>query len=487
MITDTAAKRDRPTNKSRRPAGHSLRRPDRVPASEARALTFEILNRLDKDGRTLDHELSLLLKRHPNLAQREKRLLNALTFGVLRWRGRLDWVIAHYSKNGLKKIDPRIMNIMRIALFQIIYLSRIPESAAVNTAVELSKKFAKPWTVRFVNAVLRRAAAQHEKVPFPDSKTNPVDAIAASLSFPTWLVKRWLKRFGAVETEALCTVFNTIPPITVRTNTLKTNRSQLISELEKMADHVIASVYAPDAILMTSPNMPVDAMAVFKQGWFQVQDEAAQLVVDLLNPQPGETILDACAGLGGKTGHMAQRMQNKGQIICLDHQSLKLEQLENEMLKLGVDIVKTATVDLSRPLPKDLGTFDRILVDAPCSGLGVIGRNPDTKWAAAKRDLKRYQKRQINFLKSLAPLVKPCGSLVYAVCSFEPEENETVVEAFLNAYPQFKSEAPVFNGNRDTSFLDHKDHGLCIYPHKMEKTTHMDGFFMIRFTNQGKS
>lgn len=479
-IIPANATNNQPSVKRRRPSRRGARQPAEARTPDARRLALDILNRLDKSGRPLDQELAQTIENHPALAARERRLLNALILGVLRWRGRIDYIIAHFADTPLSKIDPPVLNILRLALFQMMYLSRIPQSAAVNTAVALAKTHARPWTVRFVNAVLRRAAVEHDTVVFPDLAQNRVAALAAVHAFPKWLVVRWLERFGHAETSALLKALNQIPPISLRTNTLKTTRAQLMTALKDQAKQLAPAVYAAEGIFLSGPAVPVDGLKPFAKGWFQVQDEAAQLVTELLDPQPGETVLDACAGLGGKTGHMAQQMQNKGRIIALDHRPAKLKQLQKEMARLTVTIVETVAVDLNRPLPADLGLFDRVLMDAPCSGLGVIGRNPDTKWAADKRDLRRYQKRQIAFLKTVAPLVKPAGSLVYAVCSFEPEETTAVIDAFLETRPQFKTVPPVFS-NPQTAPLFRGDHDtVTVLPHKTGDSIHMDGFFMVR-------
>jgi len=186
------------------------------------------------------------------------------------------------------------------------------------------------------------------------------------------------------------------------------------------------------------PKLPIPKIKAFKNGWFQVQDEAAQLVTYLLNPHPGETILDACAGLGGKTGHIAQMMRNKGKIVAMDKNNEKLLRHESEMKRLGISIVQTCIHDLDKPFDKNyIAEFDRILLDAPCSGLGVLRRNPDIKWLMSKKNLIHYKEKQVKFLDTLSHLVKPSGVLVYTVCSTEPEENEEVVKVFLNKHPEF--------------------------------------------------
>ena len=444
---------------------------------KARETALDILNQLDTSQMTLDTIIDSAFS-SGHQSKLDKAFIHSLVYGVLRWRSRLDWIVKHFSHTKPDKIDPRIYNNLRMGLFQIIYLTRVPVSAAVNTSVELSKTVADIRTVNYVNALLRKASVEYEKVDFPDFQKYPVASIAASQAFPEWLVQRWVNRFGPPATRKLCEVCNTIPPITVRTNRLKTDRDSLIRLLSDEAADVKATPHSPDGVSFYHPTLPVANLTAFHKGWFQVQDEAAQLVSSFFNPRPGETILDACAGLGGKTGHLAQLMSNRGRIIAMDHQKQKLSQLRSEMMHLGISIVTTNSHDLNTPFEKGPSrTFDRILLDAPCSGLGVLRRNPDAKWSLSKMNFAHYQQRQITFLQTLAPLVKIGGSLQYVVCSLEPEENEQVAAGFMEKHPNFEIHKP-----DDTlaevvrPFVD--DNGFFrTYPH----TSHMDGFFSVRF------
>lgn len=443
---------------------------------DARKTALNVLNELDKGRKTLDGVLEVVIRKNSFLEKRDRALLNALVYGVLRWRNRIDWIIGHFSKIRIDKIDPKVLNTLRIGLFQIIYLSRIPVSAAVDTSVEMVKPFAGPWVVRYVNAVLRTAAKGYKNVPFPDLDKDPVSALSATASFPEWLIKRWLYRFGLIETKALCNAINTIPPITVRTNTLLTTRLKLTTSLEDNTEKLESTSYAPDGICFFNPKAPVPEIRAFKDGWFQVQDEAAQLVSLLLNPQPGETILDACAGLGGKTGHIAQMLKNRGRIIAMDQNKEKLMQLASEMSRLGISTVTPCVYNLNEPLSRNrFGMFDRILLDAPCSGLGTIRRNPDAKWSMSKKNLGHYKKRQLRFLDNLTHLIKPSGILVYAVCSMEPEEGNDIVKKFLNKHSEYAIiDRPPGLPNKLSPFIDKNGH-LKTFPH----IHNMDGFFAV--------
>lgn len=443
-------------------------------ADVARKTALLILNTLDKNHKTLNSVMEDVLSKTIQLTRKDRTLLYALVYGVLRWRGRLDWIIEHFSKIGLDRIDLTVLNILRLGLFQIVYLNRIPVSAAVNTAVEMAKSAVAPWVVRYVNGLLRSAAREYQHLPYPDIEKDPVSALAVKKSFPQWLLKRWLDRFGLEETVRLCDAVNTIPPITVRTNTLKTTRTILMESLDGVAEKIAPTHCAPDGVSFINPATSIPEMESFRNGFFQVQDEAAQLVTLLLNPQPAETVLDACAGLGGKTGHIAQMMKNHGKLVALDNNEQKLLLLASEMSRLGISIVVPRIYDLNEPLnPKSFGTFDRILLDAPCSGLGVLRRNPDAKWKLSKQNLAQYHKKQICFLDNMANLLKPSGVMVYAVCSTEPEENEAVIKVFLNKHKEFVIENNSAGLAPETCLLVDKSGYLITYPH----LNNMDGFF----------
>ncbi len=455
-------------------------------ADNARKTAFFILNELDKGQITLDAVMENFFKKSSSLTKQDRSFINALVYGVLRWKGRIDWIIGHFSKISLSKIKPKVLNILRLGLFQIIFLDKIPVFAAVNTSVEMAKSFAPPWAVKFINALLRNAARSHSELSFSHQSFFGKDLsleLSVQKSFPKWITDRWLNRFGFYKTALLCDFINTIPPITVRTNTLRTSRIRLMKSLKKVAEKVSPTIYSSAGIVFYNPKTPISDIESFKAGCFQVQDEAAQLVTSLLNPQSGETILDACSGMGGKTGHIGQLMQNKGMIVAMDNKKKKLLRLESEMSRLGISIVNTFAYDLNKPLDRKYhAMFDRILLDAPCSGLGVIRRNPDIKWSRDKHSLTLCSKKQIRFLNNLAHLVKPSGILVYAVCSTEPEENEFVADTFLKNHPEFvinienRSSQKSFNGYL---LLDKRGY-FKTFPHP----GNMDGFFSVCFKRE---
>jgi len=443
---------------------------------DARKTSLFILDTLDKGHKTLDGILEDVLGSKELFTRRDRALLHALVYGVLRWRAFLDWIIESFSTTPVQKIDSKVLNILRLGVFQIIFMDRIPASAAVNTAVEMSKSVAPSWVVRFVNALLRNTARGYKTVPFPDPGKDPVSALSIQKSFPKWLIKRWINRLGYSKTEKLCDAQNAIPPITIRTNMLRTTRGRLVKSLEDLVERIQTTDYSSDGISFFNPITSIPEMPAFKNGWFQVQDEAAQLATCFFDPQPGETVLDACAGLGGKTGHIAQIMDNTGSILAGDKDPKKLVLLESEMDRLGISVVDTCVFDLkNRMSVKKLGIFDRVLLDAPCSGLGVLRRNPDSKWSPQKQDLDRYSKQQLLFLDNVAHLIKPAGILNYTVCSSEPEENELVVEEFLKKHPEFSIFKPSENALGSLVLLVDRYGYLRTSP----DLNNMDGFFSV--------
>jgi 16S rRNA (cytosine967-C5)-methyltransferase len=350
-------------------------------------------------------------------------------------------------------------------------------SHRVNTAVAIAKTTTAPWVAGFVNGLLRTAVREIPGLDFPAVDKDPITATATAKSFPQWLVRRWIERYGLAATAVLCDALNAIPPITVRTNRLKTSPQDLIKSLASQAGQIRPTHFSPDGISFVNPETSIAEMHAFQSGWFQVQDEAAQLVSRLLDPQPGETVLDACAGFGGKTGHIAQLMKNEGSVFAVDNHAEKLSRLDAELSRLGITIVQKACRNLEEPgLARQLNPFDRILLDAPCSGLGVVRRNPDIKWHASPTNLKKLKAKQLALLNNLSRLVKTSGIIVYAVCSPEPEETDDVVNEFLKINPKFVIDKQFKELPEKMLSLQAADGWYKSFPHHH----HMDGFSFIR-------
>jgi 16S rRNA (cytosine967-C5)-methyltransferase len=460
-----------PIRKSRK-----VKRPN-PDAKDGRKTALFILDRLQQGPATLDAVMAAIDGKLHAMPSRDRALTQTIVYGVLRWQRRLDAYIAHFSETKKRRIDPIVLNLLRIGIFQILYLDRVPVSAAVNTTVQLTKTHAPYWVVGYVNGLLRQVARKHADLTLPIDQRDPIETLGIQKSFPTWMIQRWVNRFGAKETVALCDAMNQIPAITVRVNTLKNSRREVMKFLESYVESVQVTPYSPLGLKLDGLRQAVDHIPAFKRGAFQVQDEAAQLATLIMDPKPGESILDACAGLGGKTSHIAQAIQNQGLVIAADRLAGKLRLLQKEMQRLGITCVRPMTIDWSRSDTElNLPRFDRILLDAPCTGMGVIRRNPDAKWRAEKSNFRRYQQRQLDILNRMAPLLKPKGIVIYTVCSFEPEENEFVINGFLKNHSEFVKEDIGPCDPDEIVKLGSQKGLLRTFPHRHA----MDGFFFAR-------
>ena len=440
-----------------------------------RAICLEILNQLEKADGHPDRLLSDSFKRYRHLTPLDRGFLTELTYGVLRWREKLDWSIRHLSRIPLDKIEPETLNILRLGLYQIQFLTRTPASAAVNESVDLAKKHRGSGGGGFVNAILRSFLRKKGEIPNPEINQDPALHLSVTYSHPLWLVRRWIEEMGIEETLKACVFNNRISPLTLRTNTIKMDREELIEKLRKRGLKAIPASFSPEGILLNDPP-PISELPFLNDGFFIIQDEASQLVTSVLDPKAGEKILDGCASPGGKTTHIAQRMENKGEVYALDLTKDKLALIEEISQRLGIEIVKRLKGDATQSLPVLEGmTFDRVLADVPCSGFGTLRKNPDLKWRKGEGDIKRLSELQLAILTHLSGYVKKGGVLVYSTCTVFREENEGVVEHFLKSHPDFQLESVY-------GVLPEKCHPLVIdgYLKTFPPKDGMDGFFVAR-------
>ncbi|MDO9350400.1 MAG: 16S rRNA (cytosine(967)-C(5))-methyltransferase RsmB [Deltaproteobacteria bacterium] len=440
-----------------------------------RAICLEILNQLKKADGHPDRLLSDSFKRYRHLNSLDRGFLTELTYGVLRWRERLDWSIRHLSKIPLEKIEPETLNILRLGLYQIEFLTRTPASAAVNESVELAKRHRGSGGGGFVNAILRSFLRKKEEIPCPEINQDPALHLSVVHSHPLWLVRRWIEEMSIEETLNVCVFNNKISPLTLRANTLKLNREELIEKLRKKELKAIPATFSLEGILLDDPP-PVSELPFLNDGFFIIQDEASQLVTSVLDPKAGEKILDGCASPGGKTTHIAQRMENRGEVYALDLTRDKLVFVEEICQRLGIEMVKTLKGDATQFLPVLEGMqFDRVLADVPCSGFGTLRKNPDLKWRKGEGDIKRLSELQMAILTHLSGYVKKGGVLVYSTCTVFREENEDVVKKFLEGHPEFQLD-------RMAEILPEKCHALIKdgYLKTFPPRDEMDGFFVTR-------
>jgi 16S rRNA (cytosine967-C5)-methyltransferase len=376
------------------------------------------------------------------LSARDAGLATEIVYGTLRWQRYLDWILAPHSRRRLTSLDTRVLVLLRMTAYQIAFLERIPPFAAVSDAVSLAKGRAKPGTPEFVNAVLRAFARRGPREREPAPPRDPAEALALRLSFPTWLATRWVQRYGADEARALMQAMNDRPPMTLRTNTLRLTRDALAERLAREESLTPTPTrYAPEGLSVEHGGAPASWRA-FADGALAVQDEASMLVARLLDPRSGDVVADVCAAPGTKTTHLAQLMDDRGRILAFDPQPARLARVREAVTRLGVTIVETREGAVEALAPGAAGTCDGVLVDAPCSNLGVLRRNPEVKWRRDAADLAANAARQRAILTAAASMVKPGGRLVYATCSTEPEENEAVAAALREARPDFIPDPP---------------------------------------------
>lgn len=396
----------------------------------ARRLAYQVLLNHEKQASYPDRLVRAVLRRREDLKDEDRALLTELVYGVLRWKGNLDWYIDQLSNIKPPKIAPEIRILLRLALYQIIYLTRIPDHAAVNEAVKIAKASQPPHLAGFVNAILREAIRREGKWNWPSSASHPAEYLAVTTSHPQWFVQRCLKEFNFEETQALCQVNNTIAPLVLRVNPRKIPALELVERLHAAGVHAESSPYLPDAVRLFGLRQDPAGVPGYREGWIHVQDEASQLISLILDPQPGERILDLCAGFGGKTTHAGILMENTGEIVAVDQSSWKLQELQQNARRQGLTIVTIVAGDARELLPAKLGHFDRVLLDAPCSGFGTLRRKPDIKWRRHPKDPYRFSQLQRELLQRASLFVKKGGVLVYATCTVFSDEDETVADDF---------------------------------------------------------
>jgi 16S rRNA (cytosine967-C5)-methyltransferase len=385
-----------------------------------REKALEILVRVE-EGSFAD---SLLDEARRKFDARDSAFQLELVYGVLRHRSRLDWVLDQFSAQPVANTDTQTRNILRLGAYQMLLLDKVPVSAAVNTATELAKDHGRKSS--YVNGLLRNLDRRRNEIKEP-APQEPAKRLSILYSHPEWLVRRWLNRFGAEKTKTILHENNHPAPLVVRTNSLRATRDELKASLEADGAIVAETAHSPDGLaIASSPGLR--SLSAYQNGWFMVQDEAAQLVTRMLAPRPGELVLDAAAAPGGKATHLAELMKNIGTIVALEIDSGRIEKIRENAARLGTSIVKPVRGDAAKY--HEL-SFDKILLDAPCSGLGVIRRHPDGRWNKKEETIRERAGLQLRILRNAARLLKPGGLLVYATCTTEPEENEDIINSFL--------------------------------------------------------
>jgi 16S rRNA (cytosine967-C5)-methyltransferase len=411
-------------------------------------VAWTILQRVEGGG-FADALLGHRLKRG-NLSPRDRALATRLVYGTLAWQGYLDHVIGRFSHRPVDKLDPAIRTLLRLALFQACRLNKIPDFAVVDTAVELAKRVRRGVASGLVNAVLRRAASGWKDLPLPSLEEDPVNALAVRLSHPPWLVQSWLAEYGLERTEALLRADNEPAPTALRVNRCGATRDEVLQQLRRSGCAGAAGSYAPTAIVLETGS-GVGGLVDEDQGRFTFQGEASQLVGLLVAPQAGERLLDTCAAPGGKATHLAELMGDRGEVVAVDISRRGVQRIEHLATQLGLSSVRAVCGDATkldsisgrgprRNLPLPPASFDGVLVDAPCSGLGTLRGHPELRWRRSPADIRDLACLQGRLLDQASDRVRPGGALVYATCTLSRPENDEVVAAFLRKREEFAIE-----------------------------------------------
>ncbi|MDD2554372.1 MAG: 16S rRNA (cytosine(967)-C(5))-methyltransferase RsmB [Desulfotomaculaceae bacterium] len=446
----------------------------------AREIALQVLKAVEGEGSYAGMALNRILEKY-RPGKLDRAFATELSYGTLRFLKTIDWILGQFVKQPLEAQTASVRNILRLSVYQLLYLDKVPDSAACNEGAEMARKHGHPGAVKFVNGVLRSIARRKAGIAFPDLSDDPIGHISIKYSHPAWLVERWLREFGPEDTILLCSANNMPAPNTVRVNTLKSTRNELIERLREEGLAAKETAYAPEGITIEG-FLSISSMAAFREGQFQVQDESSMLASRAVAPAPGATVIDACSAPGGKATHLAQLMKNRGEIFAFDIHPHKLALIKENSVRLGIDIIRENAGDAIRLPEKFYGSADYVLVDAPCSGLGVLRRRPDARWRKDPGQIAGLVKLQAEILNSASCCVKDHGVLVYSTCTITREENLGQVEDFLVRHPEFVLEdlTPLLPRVLDNDGTMAGGY-LQLLPHRHA----MDGFFIARMRKEG--
>ena len=439
---------------------------------KAREIALKILYKIDKEDAfsniVLDEKIN---ENRKKLNDRDIGLISEIVYGVVTWRLTLDEIIKKYSNIKLKKISVWILNILRIGIYQIIFLDKIPKSAAVNESVNLAKRYGHKSSANFVNAILRKVEKKDYNELFEIE--NDIERISKTTSMPSWIIEELLKEKTIEEVEKICKASNERPNISIRVNKLKITKEKLKEELNK--NNIQFEDGILDDFLIIKKIKNIENLDLFKKGFFTIEDEGAGLIPIILNPKQNEIILDACSAPGGKTTYMAEIMHNKGKIEAWDIYEHRLKLVKQNAKRLGINIIETKVNDATKYNEKYKEKFDKILLDVPCLGIGVLKRKPDIKWKRKKEDIKEIQKIQFEILNNCSKYLKKGGEIVYSTCSILKQENEEIINKFIKNNELFVVKNIDLDEKKYLKKISKLDNYLQIYQNK--KT---DGFFICK-------
>ena len=401
----------------------------------AREVALKTLYKIDKEDAYSNIALDQSIKENKNkLQDRDIGLISEIVYGVITWKLTLDEIIKKYSNIRIKKISAWILNILRMGIYQIVFLDKVPKSAAVNESVNLAKRYGHKSSANFVNAILRKVEKKDYESFFEIE--DPIQRISKTTSMPIWIIEELEKEMDLKKVEEICKNSNLKPNVTIRINTLKTNKKEIETLLQEQNIEFEEGILTDFLILKKVKH--IEDLDMFEKGYITIQDEGAGLIPIVLNPKPNDYILDACSSPGGKTTYMAELMKNQGKIIAWDLHEHRINLVEKNAKRLGINIIETECMDASKIRQDYIEKFDKILLDVPCLGIGVLKRKPDIKWKRKKEDIEEITNIQRNILDTCSKYVKPKGEIVYSTCSIFYEENEKIIEEFLQKNKDFE-------------------------------------------------
>lgn len=435
----------------------------------AREIALKTLYKIEKEEAYSNIALDQIIKENKNkINERDIGFISEIVYGVTSWKLTLDEIIKKYSNIRLKKISPWILNILRMGIYQIVFLDKVPKSAAVNESVNLAKRYGHKASSNFVNAILRKVDKKDYNELFEIN--NPIERISKTTSMPVWMIEELLKENDIEKVEEICKASNIKPKVTIRVNKLKTNKETLKKLLEDR--NIIVHEAKLENFLILEKAKNIEQLDLFKEGYFTVQDEGAGFIAEIVDPKPDEVVLDACSSPGGKTTYMAELMKDKGKIIAWDLHPHRVKLVEENAKRLGIHIIKAECQDATVYKEEYKEKFDKILLDVPCLGIGVLKRKPDIKWKRKQEDILEITQIQQEILQTCSKYLKSNGQMIYSTCSIFYEENDKIVEKFLEKNGDFtyaKMEIP------ETTYSVKNSHKIQLY--QGEET---DGFFICK-------
>ena len=444
---------------------------------KAREIALKTLVKIEKEEGYSNIVLNQVIKENKKiLTEKDISLISEIVYGVISYKITLDEIIKKYSSIKLKKISIWILNVLRMGIYQIIFLDKIPKSAAVNESVNLAKRYGHKASSNFVNAILRKVDKKDFEELF--NIKDDVERISKTTSMPEWIIKELAKNTNYEDIEEICKNLNKRPKINIRINRLKTNIVEVKEELKK--ENIIYNTISEDEedFLELEKIKDIENNKLFKNGFFTIQDISAGMTAKILSPKPNELVLDACAAPGGKTTYMAELMNNKGKIIAGDIYEHRLNLIQQNAKRLGISIIETKILDATKYYKEYEAKFDKILLDVPCLGIGVIKRKPDIKWQRKPEDLQEICKIQKIILENCSKYLKTGGELVYSTCSILEEENENIIKEFVKKNQNFEIKK-VKNTIKVFEKFIKKEGYISIKP-----TEKNDGFFICKLVKK---